>query len=248
MQDRMRSTSLRGKAAAIMALALAGAACGESTGPEALDDALAWDMAILAGDATLEDVALWSVPFGPGPSPIGSELTATREVTFFDANGDEQNAYDSLTTASIHVFHAVEGEVSRDAWTVTVARERDKTVTGLLGTETHRTWNGTGSEHVTRTGVTLAGEERSYEAEGEFIYDDVVVPIPGSVPRYPVSGTVTRSLTVTITDSEGTRTKTFDVVITFDGDSTATAVVNGVSREIDLTTRDGRLPLRRFRR
>ena len=184
----------------------------------------------------------------PGPAPIGSELTVTREETFFDANGDEQNAYDSLTTASIHLAHSVEGEVDRDGWTVSVQRERDKTVTGLLGTETHRTWNGAGSEHVTRSGVTLAGEERSYEANGEFTYDDVVVPIPGSVPRYPVSGTITRSLTVTITDADGTRTKTFDVVITFDGDSTATAVVNGVEREIALTARAGQLPLRRFRR
>jgi len=131
---------------------------------------------------------------------------------------------------------------------VSVHRERDMTVTGLLGRETHRTWNGTGNEQVSRTGVTLAGEERSYDADGSFTYDDVVVPIPGTVPRWPVSGTITRSLTVTITGPNGTHTKTVDVAITFDGDSTATAVVNGVSREIDLAAREGGFQLRQRRR
>lgn len=240
-----------------LAVALIAGACSDSTGPETLDEAIAYDMAILAADATLEDVAMWSQPFGFGPSgapgqPGGhhgwsGDLSGTREVTFYDADGVEQPAYDSLTTDVIHIVHDVAGEVTRDGWTVTVERERDKTVSGLEGIETHRTWNGTGSEHVTRTGVTLGGEERSYDADGTFEYDDVVVPIPGSVPRYPLSGTITRSLTVTITGPNGTVTREIDVVITFDGDSTATAVVNGVSREIDLTARDGGFPLRRRR-
>ena len=137
--------------------------------------------------------------------------------------------------------------MTRDGWTVSVERARDKTVSGLAGTETHRTWNGAGSEVVSRSGFTLQGDERSYEAVGTFTYTDVVVPIPGSVPRYPVSGTITRLLTVTLTGPEGSRTRTVDVVITFDGTSTATAVVNGVTREIDLTARNGRLPLRNRR-
>jgi hypothetical protein len=253
--NRDRSMSVRTAATLAMALAIGG--CGDTTGPEALDAAIEYDMAILAGDATLEDMALWSTPIGfgvLGAPPMGDlhggrsgDLTVTHEVTFYDADGNEQAAYDALTTASLHALHEVDGQVSRDGWTVTVHRERDKTVTGLLGTETHRTWNGTGSEQVTRTGVTLAGQERTYEADGEFTYDDVVVPIPGSVPRYPVSGTVTRSLTVTITGPSGSETKSVEVVITFDGDSTATAVVNGVTREIDLTARSGDFPLRRRR-
>lgn len=254
----MRDQSMIGRSTVALALAIAVSGCSEATGPEALEDAIAYDMAVLSADATLEDVTMWSLPFGFGPSPApgspgghagwSGDFSGTREVTFYDADGVEQPAYDSLTTASIHILHDIDGEASREGWTVAVHRERDMTVTGLLGTETQRTWNGGGSEQVTRTGVTLAGEERSYEADGSFTYDDVVVPIPGSVPRWPLSGTITRALTVTITGPNGSETKTFDVVITFDGDSTATAVVNGVSREIDLAARDGRLPLRRFRR
>ena len=248
---RDRSTTI-GRTATALAVALVAGACSDATEPDALDSAINYDMAVLAADATLEDVALWSLPFGFGPAPApgspgGHDFSGTREVTFYDAAGTEQTAYDSLTTDVIHILHDVEGEVTRDGWTVNIERERDKTVSGLAGTETHRTWNGTGSEHVSRSGFTLQGEERSYDAVGAFTYTDVVVPIPGTVPRYPVSGTITRALTVTLTGPDGTRTRTVDVVTTFNGTSTATAVVNGVTRQIDLTARDGRLPLRQRR-
>jgi hypothetical protein len=251
MRDRSTTT---GRAATALATALVLGACSDATGPEELDQAINYDMAILAADATLEDVTMWAQPFGFGPAtapgaPGGhggwaGELSGIREVTFYDVDGIEQTAYDEATTDVIHILHDVEGEVTRDGWTVSVERARDKTVSGLAGTETHRTWNGTGSEVVSRSGFTLQGDERSYEAVGTFTYTDVVVPIPGSVPRYPVSGTITRSLTVTLTGPDGSRTRTVDVVITFDGTSTATAVVNGVTREIDLSARDGRHPLR----
>lgn len=253
MTKRDRSTTM-GRAATVLGAVLVTGACSETTAPDALDQAINYDMAILAADATLEDVAMWGQPLGFGPAtapgvPGGhggwaGDLSGTREVTFYDADGVEQTAYDEVTTDVIHILHDVEGEVTRDSWTVSVQRDRDKTVSGLAGTETHRTWNGTGGEVVSRDGFTLEGEERSYDAVGTFTYTDVVVPIPGSVPRYPLSGTITRSLTVTLTGPGGTRTRTIDVVITFDGTSTATAVVNGVTREIDLTARDGRLPLR----
>jgi hypothetical protein len=240
----------------VLGLSLTAAvACGESTAPDTFSAGIDFDMALVAADATLEDVAMWTQPlsFAPSPAPgrpgghegWEGELSGTREVTFFDADGVEQPAYDSLTTDVIHIVHDVAGEVTRDGWNVTIERTRDKTVSGLEGTETHRTWNGTGTEHITRTGFTLDGEERSYDAEGTFTYDDVVVPIPGSIPRWPVSGTITREMTVTVTSSEGTRTRNVDISITFDGDSTATATINGETREIDLTTRDGRLPFRR---
>jgi hypothetical protein len=242
--------------AATLALALFAAACSDATAPETFEEGIDYDMAIVAADATLEDVAMWSSPLGFGaPAPVpgrpgghdgwSGDFSGTREVTFYDADGLEQSAYDALTTEMIHIQHEIEGEVVRDGWTVHVQRQRDKTVSDLAGTETHRTWNGTGSEHVTRSGFTLEGAERSYDAEGTFTYHDVVVPIPGSDPRYPVSGTVTRHMTVTVTGPGGTRTREVDIVVTFDGDSTATAIVNGEPREIDLTTRDGRLPFRR---
>jgi hypothetical protein len=54
-------------------------------------------------------------------------------------------------------------------------------------------------------------------------------------------------MTVTVTRPDGERTRNVEIVITFDGDSTATAIVNGEEVEIDLSTREGRLPFRRLR-
>jgi len=73
------------------------------------------------------------------------------------------------------------------------------------------------------------------------------VPIPGSTPRYPVSGTITRMMTVTRSGLNGEHTRTIDIVITFDGTATATAMVNGEPMDIDLSTRDGRRPVRHRR-
>jgi len=83
---------------------------------------------------------------------------------------------------------------------------------------------------------------------GTFAYHSVVVPIPGSDPRFPVSGTITRSMTATRTTSDGTVTRSVEIVITFDGTSIAQAIINGEPMEIDLSAREGRNPLRRRQR
>ena len=47
-----------------------------------------------------------------------------------------------------------------------------------------------------------------------------------------------------MTSGDETRTRQVEMTITFDGDETATIVVNGEEREIDLSAREGRSPLR----
>jgi hypothetical protein len=236
---------------AVFALALGVGACAESTAPRSGDEALLADLAIVAADATLEDVALWRLPLGfsPGlaPAPPGGgsgwpgAFSVTRRVTFYDADGVEQNAYHPLRTDVIRILYEVLGKVTRENWSASVHRLRELEVSGLAGTETRRTWNGSGSEEVSRK-ATLADGVRSYDAVGSFTYQDVVVPVFGTEPRYPVSGTITRKMTVTRSGLLGERTRTVDIVITFDGDSTATAVIDGKTVEIDLTTPPGRLP------
>ena len=253
--------------AVICAAALAGG-CADTTGPDALDDQLLLDMAIVAADATLEDLGTWGRPFGFGPvgvpglhgngpglagsgpgrpggrHGIGDPLSGTRSRTFFDVDGNEQDAYDEETTERIEFESDVSGEVSRENWTADVARTRSMTITGLAGEETHRTWNGTGTEEIAGSRHTDEGD-RTYDMSGEFTYFDVVVPIPGSDPRYPISGSISRTMDATITSGDETRTRSVVMTITFDGDETATIVVNGEEMEIDLSTREGRHPLRR---
>jgi hypothetical protein len=254
----------------ILGLALATAlglgACGEATtGPDLLDQALSLNAAVVAADATLEDITLARGPLGfahgglglgpgggmgPAGEPgggrgIGGELSGTRSVTFYDKDGGVQAAYDSLTTASFHVVVDIAGDVARGGWSGSVKRTRDMTVSGLLGVETTRTVNGKGTESVQRSRTLDDGTEASFDMTGSFIQENLVVPVPGSAKPYPLSGKITRTLKVTVVNGpKGDQTRDVTAVITFDGDSTATAVVNGETYEIDLDARRGGFPLR----
>jgi hypothetical protein len=245
-------------------------ACDDGTGLESLDDQMVLDAAILAADATVEEVTMWSQSFGFGLMPAApatdpatggfaamgrpggegswsGEFSGTREKTCYDELGVEQAECDPLTTESIHVIRAIEGSIVRDNFTAEISRVRDMTVSGMLGEETERTWNGSGTSSTDRSGVLEDGTARSHSSQGSVTFVDVVVPIPGSDPRWPTSGTITRSMTMTRTNGDETVTREVEIVITFDGSSIATAVVNGETMEIDLSTRMGRSPLRRGR-
>ncbi len=237
------------------------AACGEGTGVDSLDDAMVAELALVGADGTLEAVNMMRLPFGfsPGPVPslggprpgipgghhgLGHEGSGTVAETFFDASGTEQVAYDSLTTERIEVETVVDGTASRGDWTASVRRESSITVTGLSGAETHRTFDGSGSAELSRSRTTNSGS-RSHQVSETFTYQGVVVPIPGSTPRYPVAGTIARTLHAVRTDANGSRERDVDMTVTFDGDSTALAVVNGATVEIDLSVPPHRRPFGR---
>ena len=251
---------------AALALVAGLAACDDGTGVESLDDQLAVDAALLAADATLEEVAMFREPLGfeglfvpgvddppephrpgrpGGPGSFEGEFSGTRAVSFYDASGVEQDAFDALTTETVHVLHDVEGSVVRDRFIAEIARSREMIASGLEGEETQRTWNGSGTSAMSRSGVLEDGTERSHSAEGSFTFTDVVVPIPGSEDRWPISGTIERNMVMTRTGPDGTVTREFDIVITFDGTEIVSAIVNGEATEIDLSAREGRHPLRR---
>lgn len=255
-----------GSVAAMAAFALA--ACDDSGTAPQLDDELLRNAAVVVADATIEDVNLISAGFGFGAAEapemgdrmgggpgepggrhgIGGDFSGTREVTFYDASGAEQDAYDAETTASIHFVLEVAGEVVRDTWSASIERMRDMTVSGLEGAENTRTFNGSGSETVSRSRTLDDGSEATHDMDGTFSYSDVVVPVPGSDSRWPLSGTIHRTLNVSVVNGpNGDYSKTVDVTITFDGDETATAVIDGETVEIDLSTRQGRYPIHRGR-
>lgn len=251
-----RNTLLTLVSTGALATTLAVSACSDATGLDELDEALVLDMALVAADATMEDLTMWTQPMDFGAAPalapgrpgghdgISGEFSGTRSVTFFDAAGTEQGSYDHQTTASIHIINEISGDVSRDNWSASVDRTRDMTVSGLEGDETERIWNGSGTEEVSRSRV-VADSERSHTSSGSFIYTDVVVPAPGDSPRRPTSGTISRSMTVTVTRDGETRTRSVEVLITFIGGDTARILINGQEMEIDLGAREGRNPVRR---
>ena len=166
-------------------------------------------------------------------------LTINRTVTYMDADGGTQEAYDPLLTASIHIVASVSGDVTRGPWSGTVMRDRDFTITGLAGTETSRTVNGTGSESISRSRVTEGNDTRSYSVTGSSTVVGVVVPVRDEgVDPWPTAGTITRTYTVTRTagDNAG-QTVTRTVVITFNGTATPDATVNGEPFTMDLAHR-----------
>jgi len=234
----------------LVAVALAGCAEG-TTAPDSVDQLASAAVAALAADAALEDLATMDevVP-GPGgafaaPQRAGN-FERERTVTYYDAAGAEQDAFDALTTASIRFVLSIEGEVSREGFFASVERHRDTRVTGLLGEEETRTWNGEGDSRWERVRVNDEGEH-SYEAEASLVIDDVVRAVDRVAHPWPLSGTITRAVEITITNGpNGDETRERTVVITFDGTQFATLTIDGEpANDIDLETREGRNPLRR---
>ena len=246
------------------------AACSDTFGPDGtdsptdsrLESLVTLDVAMVAADALIEDVAeLWlDIGVGlEGPSAAPAEVVKrqsshvrTVTITFYDAEGNEQEAYDKVTTASVHKVRESSGEKSRanssgtKSWSSTTSRTRDRTITGLEGDETTRTANGTGSSTVSKSRHSDVNGDRSYEMTSTSITTDVVHTVPRKENPYPLSGTITRDVTVVIVNGRnGDETRTRHVVITFDGTQFAHITVNGESFEVDLSARDGRHPLRK---
>ena len=163
-------------------------------------------------------------------------LTVTRTVTLKDAAGATQATYDALTTASIHVVADISGETTHGPWSATVSRHRDFTVTGLAGTETSRTVNGSGNETVTRSRSTT--NTRTYDIVGTSTATNVVLPVrtADGTSNWPTSGTISRTLNITVTAGPNAgHVVTRTVTITFNGTSSVTATVDGVDFTVDLT-------------
>lgn len=180
-------------------------------------------------------------------------LTILRQYAFYNAGGTAQQEYDADLTASIRVKRAVDGEMARDTDRGSVEgdvhHDRDLTVSGLQGSETRRTWNGTGHSEITRTRVVDDRGSRTYQMEADVVVKDVVVPHPNNEDRdpWPQSGTITSHVTGSVTVNDQTRTFERTVVITFDGTQFAHATVNGTGGngtfDIDLANRRlGRRP------
>lgn len=225
------------------------AAC-DSTGPGGDELALNLAVASVSGEAAAQHVETMRGPGGPlgfgfeaRPGRFecdGREregITVTRTCTYRDAQGNVQAAYDSLTTASVRMQLEISVTMDRGHMSATMSRSSDLTVTGLAGQETSMTWNGTSSGNTTRVRTSDTGALEMAMREEEAI-TNVVVPVPRTPASWPISGTITRTVTVTFLGGpkDGT-TETREVTITFNGTQTATITVNGETFDFDLSIR-----------
>jgi uncharacterized lipoprotein NlpE involved in copper resistance len=240
----MRTTKLIGG----LGVALLTACSSDGTLPSSTN-VLNSDVAVVAGDAAAQDVEVmrgpsigrWGLGFLHRAGRFDCDmmrgpkaLTVTRTCTYKDAAGATQTAYDATTTASVTMVAAIKGSVEREKWSGTVDRTSTLTVSGLAGAETQATWNGNSSGTATKVRVAEDGTTRSYEMSHTGTITNVVVPVPATPTGWPLSGTITKN--VTVKKSDGTTT-THNVSITFNGTNIVPITVNGETMDFDLSER-----------
>jgi hypothetical protein len=171
-------------------------------------------------------------------------ISITRTCTYKDDAGATQSEYNETTTASVAVHTVVDGAINRGPFSATMNRTTDLTASGLAGAETTITWNGLGSGSSSRVKQIDGGGSRQYDMTHSGTITNVVVPVPPTDDGWPLSGTITRQVTVTFTGGErdGTTVQR-TVTIEFNGTQFATLTVNGETFEVDLANR--RRPERR---
>jgi len=261
----MTSIHRRGSLAALPALLVLGACTSDLQAPATDDQLIDLDVAQYVAEATNDDIVLMTseanVAMQPGFDQstdcqrVGlfrlrchprvfwgdGQLTISREVTFYDTLGNEMSAFDPLATDSINFVVAIEGTTERSGQrgtvSMTVNRQRNVTVSGLGGTETARTWNGTGSADVNRTRTSDEHGDRVYDMSSTTSIQDVVIQVPRA-DTWPLSGTITRHVSVQVVQGlDDPRTRERTVMIEFNGTHLVPITINGVTHTLDLETR-----------
>ena len=173
------------------------------------------------------------------PDVAKNGLTLTRSAAFTDANGAAQSRYNDTTTASANFQMSVTGVHPTLFGADTISRQRNMTATGLVGRETTRTWNGTGSR--SDAGYAADGAwTRSYKTQDATTIANVVVKLPRREFPWPQSGTITRLISGTGTASANGASRTFTVnrtvTITFNGTRLVPMKIGDVAYVLDLFT------------
>jgi hypothetical protein len=257
-----------GGLSAIPAVALL-AACSETQAPMDDDALFNYDVAQYVAETNSDDIVLMTTEaqfaMSPGLAnhqncerrPLSrircqprrfsgdGNLNIARDVTYYTFDGDVlvvMDEYDALNTEAINYVVTLEGsrEATRDGrqLSMTVSRASDYTVSGLFGEETQRIWNGSGSAEVNRTRTSDDQGTRTYDMSSTKTVDNVIIAVPRA-GTWPLSGTITREVTVEVVDGlEDPRTRTRTVVITFDGTQFATIDINGEVFTLDLENRE----------
>ncbi|MEZ4455518.1 MAG: hypothetical protein R2882_03055 [Gemmatimonadales bacterium] len=224
------------------------AAC--STDPAASSD-VTLAVAAVAGEGAAHDVEVMHGPgghFGIGLWPEVRHLrcdvpqhhgiAVVRTCIYKDASGAVQTAYDSLTTESVAVHTEISDSVVRDQLSGFMNRTTDVLVTGLAGTETTRTWNGTSSGSSQRIRMTDSSGTVQFDMTESSSIENVVIPVPKTDSSWPLSGKITKHVVATFTGgARDGETVDRTAVIEFNGTQYATVTVDGETFDFDLARR-----------
>ena len=223
------------------------------------DIAVSTAAATTAGIAVLRgDMARSGLPgaFGPGDGAIGAVsescvfredskswfcaartengLEVERVITIY-SEGVAGRRYYPTSTDSINVRTVASGSFAREHGLLSATHEHETTVSGLGGTETVRTVNGTASrnEHAEMLGDRGT---RTYDGRSESQLRAIVFPVGGG---HPLSGSLVHDVTATITASgaeERTRQVSRHVVVTFNGTASVPLTVGTLECTLNLET------------
>lgn len=145
----------------------------------------------------------------PSQDSIGgiSGITRTQSVAFYDVNAVQQPAFDQLTTERVVATTSTAGTFQgpQGMHPFTVSQSGTTTISGLAGTETRRTVNGTSQSRVS---TVMDGHRGSFQVEMSTAdaIQDLVLPVPDAASTswlIPLSGTVLHQRTTVIKPAEG---------------------------------------------
>lgn len=192
------------------------------------------------GDDCVFSAASGKVTCAPDTDRRG--LTVERWVIWTDINGAAQRRPDS-TTATMQSHAEVYGTVPmRDSATRTVRHVSDRLVGGLQQGSTQRTVDGTSTGTETVNGFVRGG---SFVAQRNVADTTrgLIIPVRTDGRSYPIAGTVSRTMEVTVTLAGGeAETAFWKEVLTYDGSATATLVItrNGQTKTCSVPLPVGR--------
>jgi len=124
------------------------------------------------------------------PPVAAGDFTVSRWFEFRDAAGAAQRDYDPASTASVTLSVTTEGRTARPNITIEHARTFTQTASGLLGEETERVIDGTGTGSTRVTSTTAAGFT-SLTTTSHDTTSALRLPVPAGPSTYPRGGSVT---------------------------------------------------------
>jgi len=156
-------------------------------------------------------------------------LTVSTLYTITGTDGKPQSKIDDATTSSVTTVTTVKGTMTRGRdgeVTATVDNRSSRTVTGMAPTSANRTVNGTSTSKEVSNGTNREGAKFSSTREASDETKNLVIPNGTEAQSFPKSGSVSRTMKVTVTIDGTTTTKTRSETITYDGSATAKLVIN----------------------
>lgn len=176
---------------------------------------------------------LWSC--APFVSPRG--LTTVWTIRYSDKSGKGMQRYDSLATATIEYSFKSDGPVGDGtALSGMTHRTGEQALSGLLGNETTRAWNGAAVSVDTTTYSDASGMRRYVGVQVDSVKDVVYAQphVPGS---YPLSGRIVRAANFLVTTDENgseTRSVSRTITTTFNGTATVSIRIGALSCTLHL--------------